>query len=153
MKKYIYVQWWEDGVNLSEHRTIYERCHGPIPDGFHVHHRNEDTKDNDPDNLEALSPGDHKKLHSKRYIRRADGGWNKTCNSCGETKPLEAFPVRTGGTTHRRDCKPCWGKIQAARLTRRKAEDPEFLERQRQCVRNWYARKKLKEAVPTCSGP
>lgn len=124
------------------HRVVYEQHFGSIPDGFHIHHRNEKIRDNTPDNLEALSPGDHKKTHSKMYVRRADGGWDKICHTCGATKPLEEFPLRTHGTTHRRDCKPCWGKIQGARLARRKAEDPEFKERQLQCVRNWYRRKK-----------
>lgn len=138
-----YVQIWNGDEAFSEHRLIYEAHFGPIPEGFHVHHKNEDVRDNRIENLELLSPGDHKKIHSKRYVRRADGGWNKICHTCGETKPLKEFPTRTGGTTHRRDCKPCWGKIQGARLARRKAEDPEFRERQRQCVRNWLKRKRV----------
>ena len=141
-----YVQVWNGDDHFLEHRLIYEAYHGPIPEGFQVHHRNENTKDNDPDNLEALSPGDHKKMHSDRYIRREDGSWDKICHTCGEAKPLESFPTTNHRTTHRRDCKPCWAKIQAARLARRKAEDPEFAERQRQCVRNWYARKHLQSA-------
>ena len=137
-----YIQKWVNGVPFAEHITIYERHHGPVPYGFHVHHKNGNTMDNDPSNLEAVTPGDHKKLHSKRYVRRADG-WDKICETCRMQKPLEDFPIRTKGTTTRRDCKPCWAKIQADRLKRRKAEDPDFAERQRQCVRNWHARKRL----------
>lgn len=51
------------------HRDVYRRFWGPIPDGWHVHHVNGRRDDNDPLNLMALSPGDHRKLHDA--IRRA----------------------------------------------------------------------------------
>jgi len=139
-----YVQLWNGGDPLAEHRVIYERHRGPIPEGYHVHHRNEKTKDNDPDNLEALSPGDHKKTHSARYRRDEMGAWLKTCHTCGVEKPISEFHTQNRGTTHRRDCKSCRNKVEGKRLARRKAEDPAFRERQRQCVRNWCARQKEK---------
>jgi hypothetical protein len=100
-----------------EHRALYERHHGPIPKGFHVHHKNENIFDNDPDNLEALSPGDHNKLHSKKYVRRADGGWDKICRTCGVQKPLSEFYAlinEKGYRSHRTSCKPCQHKIISA---------------------------------------
>ncbi|MBX9624048.1 MAG: HNH endonuclease [Gemmataceae bacterium] len=51
------------------HRAVYERFYGPIPDGWHVHHVNGRRDDNDPWNLRALSPGDHRRLHDA--LRRA----------------------------------------------------------------------------------
>ena len=139
-----YVQIWNGGDPLLEHRVVYEKHHGPIPEGFHVHHRDENPRNNDPGNLELLSPGDHKKIHSGRYRRRADGGWDKVCHTCGEPKPLSEFYPANRGTTHKRDCKACHKKIQGKRLARRKAEDPDFAERQRQCARNWYGRRKAR---------
>ncbi len=145
-----YVQVWKGNNYFDlEHRLIYEACFGAIPEGFHIHHKNENTRDNRIENLELLSPGDHKKMHSNRYRRRADG-WDKICHTCGEPKPLSEFYPANRGTTHKRDCKACHKKIQGKRLARRKAEDPDFAERQRQCARNSYARRKARspEASP-----
>lgn len=45
------------------HRDIWEAEHGPIPDGWHVHHRDHDRGNNDPANLIALSRVQHKAEH------------------------------------------------------------------------------------------
>jgi hypothetical protein len=47
----------------SDHRKIYKEHHGPIPEGYHIHHKDLNHKNNDPENLEALSPDDHAKKH------------------------------------------------------------------------------------------
>ena len=110
-----------------EHRVVYERHFGPIPKGFHVHHKNEDIYDNRPENLEALSPVDHSRTHFKRYQRNDAGEWLKTCHMCGVQKPLTEF-YAMGKGSHRRDCKPCQHKIVNAY--------------------NRMRRKQLKQAVP-----
>ena len=46
------------------HRVIYEQHHGAIPEGWVVHHRDEDKTNNDPSNLVAMPRGDHHSLHS-----------------------------------------------------------------------------------------
>ena len=46
------------------HRACYEACHGPIPDGFVVHHLNGDNTDNRTENLICLFCGDHTRLHA-----------------------------------------------------------------------------------------
>lgn len=45
------------------HRRIYEDNHGPIPDGWHVHHADENPFNNDPANLVALPPDEHSHVH------------------------------------------------------------------------------------------
>ncbi len=35
-----------DGASVGEHRAFWEEANGPIPPGYLVHHRNEDTRDN-----------------------------------------------------------------------------------------------------------
>ena len=140
-----YIQVWKEGHPFAEHRIVYEKHFGPIPEGFHVHHKNEDTRDNRIENLELLSPSDHKRMHSKRYRRDESGEWFKVCHTCGVEKSISEFHSQNKGTTHRRDCKPCRNKVEGKRLASRKAEDPEFRERQRQCVRNWLARR---QSVP-----
>lgn len=51
-----------DGKRL--HREIWERLYGPIPKGFHVHHRDGNRANNDPSNLELLSEFEHLSGHS-----------------------------------------------------------------------------------------
>lgn len=45
------------------HRFMYEQEVGPIPDGWHVHHVNENPLDNRPDNLSAISRPEHCREH------------------------------------------------------------------------------------------
>ena len=45
------------------YRKIYERHYGPIPKGFHVHHKDLNHENDDPLNLEALHPDDHANKH------------------------------------------------------------------------------------------
>lgn len=52
-----------DGETLSLHREVWEQERGKIPDGWHVHHKNEDKGDNRIENLECLSAQDHLSLH------------------------------------------------------------------------------------------
>lgn len=53
----------------SLHRDVYRDNVGPIPDGWHVHHIDGDTENNDPANLEAISASDHARHH---YGHRAE---------------------------------------------------------------------------------
>lgn len=51
-----------DGYAL-EHRKVLHDAGVAIPDGFHVHHLNEDRADNRPENLGVKSPRDHVRDH------------------------------------------------------------------------------------------
>jgi endogenous inhibitor of DNA gyrase (YacG/DUF329 family) len=51
-----------DGVRL--HRVVWEAHHGrPVPDGFDVHHDDEDRAHNEPGNLILLPHGSHTRHH------------------------------------------------------------------------------------------
>lgn len=41
----------------------YERAFGPIPEGHVVHHKDHNSLNDDPSNLEALTPADHARVH------------------------------------------------------------------------------------------
>lgn len=45
------------------HREIYKDYHGAIPDGYHVHHKDENSLNNSPENLEAITAKEHFELH------------------------------------------------------------------------------------------
>lgn len=47
------------------HRLVWEEAHGPLPEGWHVHHLNGDTLDNRLENLVALPGVKHARLHGK----------------------------------------------------------------------------------------
>lgn len=56
-------------LSIRLHRAVYEAVHGPIPDGFHVHHIDFDKSNNEPSNLIALSKEDHHKLHGENLTQ------------------------------------------------------------------------------------
>lgn len=58
----------------SLHREVYKREIGPIPDGFHVHHKDSDTSNNEPANLVALHPADHLE-HTRAGWAERGGTW------------------------------------------------------------------------------
>lgn len=45
------------------HRLIYEENFGPIPEGFHIHHLDNDKNNNALENLVLISKSNHHKLH------------------------------------------------------------------------------------------
>jgi hypothetical protein len=56
----------KNGVD-SLHREIWKSIHGPIPAGHEIDHKNGDSLDNDPSNLQCLSVGEHRKKHSADF--------------------------------------------------------------------------------------
>ena len=48
-------------VRLMAHRVVYAYRHGAIPAGAVIDHRNADKRDNRPENLEAVSPGENRR--------------------------------------------------------------------------------------------
>lgn len=66
------------------HRAIYEKHYGPIPKGFHIHHKDHNKNNNAPENLELKSGRQHLSDHQKghgRYPHAALAGlkvWRQT---------------------------------------------------------------------------
>jgi DNA-binding CsgD family transcriptional regulator/uncharacterized C2H2 Zn-finger protein len=77
-----------DGRQLSEHRYIWEKAHGPIPPGIEIHHRNGRKTDNRLSNLRAVESLEHKKLHAGIAMNDA-GELVKRCRSCDQVKPVQ----------------------------------------------------------------
>ena len=53
-----------DGSLATEHRYVYVRLKGPLKDGYHIHHVDNDKINNDPSNLEQLTSSEHCAIHS-----------------------------------------------------------------------------------------
>lgn len=62
-KRYYYAT--VNGKTMALHRYIYTKFYGAIPDGWHIHHKDENVFNNDRDNLEALPPKKHYELHKE----------------------------------------------------------------------------------------
>ena len=58
------------GEQRLEHRYIWEKDNGQIPEGFQVHHINGDKLDNRIENMQVMSNSDHQKLHFKQNITK-----------------------------------------------------------------------------------
>lgn len=114
------------------HRDIYEREHGPLDPGMHVHHVDHDPLNNSIGNLVAISASEHAALHVLEAERR-----EATCDECGADFPAVhdrarwCSPAckerrrRREGTAHvRPKVGPMW--------------DPRQCE---ECGNNYYARK------------
>ncbi len=52
-----------NGKREREHRMVWVEAHGPIPDGYVIHHKNGDKLDNRLENLEMMTRGAHRRHH------------------------------------------------------------------------------------------
>jgi len=69
-----YKTWYSKAAiyYTKQHQLIAEAVYGPKPAGFHVHHKNENHRDNRPENLEYKHSKRHWSGHSKKNYRRQD---------------------------------------------------------------------------------
>jgi len=109
------------GRAVMAHVVEWERHHGPIPEGFQVHHKNHDKQDNRIENLELVDAITHKRIHSGCELR--DGEWWKPCHICGEFKPVTAehWYISAAGYPLYGRCRPCHVRKVVADKQRRRA--------------------------------
>ena len=50
-------------THMLIHRWNWIQANGPIPEGYHIHHKDENKLNNSLDNLEMISSADHTSLH------------------------------------------------------------------------------------------
>lgn len=71
----------------KEHRVVWARAHGPIPQGFVIHHKNGIKDDNRIENLEMMSAVEHNRMETCRHWKNGvyeNRGWFR----CGIRKGL-----------------------------------------------------------------
>jgi hypothetical protein len=97
-------KWREPGsrklYSQIEARWLWERDHGPIPEGYEVHHKNLDHGDNSLDNLELVTAEWHDNYHQRLQEDHQviDGVECRRCQRCEEYRPLGQFKPRSAGT-------------------------------------------------------
>lgn len=60
-----------DGRRKRMHVYVWEYYNGPVPAGYHVHHRDEDKSNNNISNLELKTRSEHLSFHAKEEYKRA----------------------------------------------------------------------------------
>lgn len=106
------------------HQEVWRSHNGEIPNGYDIHHRDENKQNNCIENLECLSKADHTRLyspHNNQFTRgfQRRGFASKNCAYCGKF----LVPNRDGDRKEtpsafakRLTCNPqCGGKLRAAK--------------------------------------
>jgi hypothetical protein len=104
-----------DGSLKYEHTLVWEAEHGPLREGWVIHHRDGDPLNNALENLEAMSKGAHTSMHLRGRMGShvvVDGVEGKYCAAGDHWKPLAEFPKngrsKAGTTVYRPVCKDCY---------------------------------------------
>jgi len=69
-----------------EYKKIYEKHFGKIPKGYHIHHIDGNSHNNDIKNLVCLSPEEHSKIHKDEFVVWANEGGRLGGQKCVEDK-------------------------------------------------------------------
>lgn len=54
------------GKKIDVHRFVWEENFGPIPEGYEIHHIDNNTRNNDINNLLCVTRSEHTRLHGLR---------------------------------------------------------------------------------------
>lgn len=73
------------------HVFVWETLHGPKPEGYDIHHKDEDKTNYNISNLELLLKNVHKKIHAGWKYNQLGQWTHKPCGGCKLTLSMERF--------------------------------------------------------------
>jgi len=78
----MFAFYWEGDRHRYFYRSrwVWQQSNGPLPPGYHVHHRNADPSDDRLENLQAMPASEHLRVHGMGW-RMQRPEW--TCETCG----------------------------------------------------------------------
>lgn len=93
---------------VSAHRWAYEQEHGPIPEGFHLHHTCGERACVNPDHLELLSASEHTHRHRGKAVERIKKLPRTHCRRGHEMTPENTYTWMDRKTDRmQRRCRTC----------------------------------------------
>lgn len=96
-----------DGRLRFEHSIVWENKNGPIPLGMQIHHIDGNKTNNNIENLQLVTPLEHKRLHSGCKLE--NGIWYKPCSKCNKFKAADKDNwYFSRGWINGTLCKPCF---------------------------------------------
>ena len=99
----------DSGKLRFEHSIIWEKANGKIPLGMQIHHKDFDKTNNNIENLQLVTPLEHKRYHSGCILINKE--WYKPCKICGEYKKCDKDNwYYSRGWINGRICKKCFIK-------------------------------------------
>ena len=90
-----------DGVRKRMHVYVWEFYNGPVPEGYHVHHIDEDKSNNDISNLKIMPGSDHVSMHGKEMAENNYDKMIDNLNANARPKANEWHRSESGREWHK----------------------------------------------------
>ena len=96
----------------SAHRRAYQEVYGEIPSGRHIHHIDGDHRNNEPDNLIAVSREMHQAFHLHQWLLFENPADAYAYNMLGGENPIPLEGEKNGfyGKEHSEEQKQKWSE-------------------------------------------
>lgn len=93
--------YYNSSKRLYLHRYIWEKAHGQIPDGHHIHHIDGDAGNNELSNLELLEATEHLMMHAKNMSEEHKEKLRANLNENARPKAIEWHKSDEGRAWHK----------------------------------------------------
>ena len=84
------------------HRVIWEEVNGEIPEGYQIHHIDNNPENNNIENLEMIKKGEHQKLHGAKLTEKEREWFRKNLNQNARPKAIEWHKSEKAKEWHRK---------------------------------------------------